>query len=182
MDGFTNFLLASITILIGVIGYLLKKTFDKIEEVAKDVSDIKPKVDIIWRDMLPKLDILWRDRAVPANSPRQLNERGQKILNESGIGEIVDELENKLLDEVGKHNAANPYDAERFVERVMADLPNNHPELIDKLKLGAYNAGENMETVLYIGAIYLRNRIFPKLGFSVESSVEDTELEPETPS
>src|SRR3989344_628998 len=175
MDSFTNFLLASITILLGALGYLLKKTFDKIEEVARDVSDIKPKVDIIWRDMLPKLDILWRDRAAPADSPRQLNERGRKILAESGIKDIVDEAEGFLLDEVKKHDVANPYDAERSVEKVMSDLSKTRPDLVDRLKLGAYRAGEHTETVLYMGAIYLRNKIFPTLGFPAPDTVASAE-------
>jgi hypothetical protein len=156
MESLNNFLLAAITVLIGAIGYLLKKTLDKVERIDEAVSDMRPKVELMWRNY-----------GAFADSPRQLNERGQKILSESGIDQIVDELEGTLLEEVKKQNISNPYDAERSVEQVMADLPKNHPELLDRLKLGAYKSGENLETTLYIGAIYLRNKIFPTLGFGI---------------
>ena len=43
-----NILLSIITILIGIVGYFVKKTLDKVEDISKDVSEMKPKVDILW--------------------------------------------------------------------------------------------------------------------------------------
>ncbi|HEY9583248.1 MAG TPA: hypothetical protein VJK09_03015 [Candidatus Paceibacterota bacterium] len=168
MESSTNFLLALITVLIGALGYLLKRMFDSVEKLID-------RVDLIYRDVSdirPKVELMWRNYGAVADSPRQLNERGQKILSESGIEEIVNEQEDFLLEEIKKQDIQNPYDAERTVERVMADLPKLRPDLLDKLKLGAYRAGEDTDTVLYIGAIYLRNKVFPALGFPTTDIVD----------
>ena len=156
MDQLFNFLLAMITVLMATTGYFLKKTFDKIGKVSDDVSDIKPKVDI-----------LWKDRLAPATSPRQLNERGQIILNESGIKEIIDKKYDKLL-ELAKTNAPtnpNPYDAEQAVFKLIEDMPERFPDIIDELKSGAFKSGEDVPAILFVGGIYFRDKIFPALGF-----------------
>ena len=51
-----------ITILLGIIGYFLKRTFDltgkmedKIDAIATDVSEMKPKVDILFSERYIKI-------------------------------------------------------------------------------------------------------------------------------
>ncbi|MEI6490578.1 MAG: hypothetical protein WCO16_02330 [bacterium] len=146
-----------ITILIAVVGYFLKKTLDKIEVIHTDVSDIKPKVDILWKDKL-----------APASSPRQLNDRGTNILNDSGIKTIVDEKKDELVILVKAKEAKNPYDAELAISSVMMELPSHCPDVTDRLKQGAFQSGVDVNTVLYVGSIYLRNLIFSELGFSLD--------------
>jgi hypothetical protein len=145
------------TILVAAIGYFLKKTFDKVETTANDVSEMKPK-----------LDILWRDKIAPSNSPRQLNERGMDILNTSGIKEVVDQKKDLLLKLVKEKNSTNPYDTEIAISAVMMDLPKHCADIVDKLKQGAFMSGVDINTVLFTGAIYLRNLIFKELGFELQ--------------
>ena len=45
---FTDFLYSIILVLLGGIGYFVKKIFDKTDSIGNDVSDIKPKVKILW--------------------------------------------------------------------------------------------------------------------------------------
>ena len=150
-------LLTIITLLTAIIGYFVKKTLDKTELIAFDVSDIKPKVDI-----------LWKDKIAPSFSPRQLNEQGNNILRASGIKEIIDTKKDDLLKLVKAKKVSNPYDAEESIGAVMLELPRYYPDIIDKIKLGAFNTGANMDTVLFAGSIYLRNLIFKDLGFSLD--------------
>ena len=153
----TNLLLTTITILVAVIGYFVKKTFDKTEIIGTDVADIKPKVDI-----------LWKDKYAPAHSPRKLNERGEKILHDSGIKEIIEEKKDKLFELVKEKDAKNAYDAEQAVLSIVEKLPEHCPDVIEKLKTGAFKTGANIDTVLLVGGLLLRDLIFPMLGFSVE--------------
>ncbi len=146
-----------LTVLIAVSGYFLKKTFDKVEIISRDVSDMKPK-----------LDILWRDKIAPAHSPRQLNAEGLGIFNASGIKDIVDQKKDFLLQLVKEKNVSNPYDAEIAISSVMFALPSHCPEIVDKLKHGAFVSGVDMGTVLLTGSIYLRNLIFKDLGFAID--------------
>ena len=150
-------MLTIITILTAIIGYFVKKTFDKVEIISDNVFDIKPKVDI-----------LWKDKIAPALLPRQLNERGENILNESGIKVLIDEKKDDLLQLIKNKNISNPYDAESSINEIMLNLLKYYPNMTDKIKNGAFSMGVDIDTVLYAGSIYLRNLIFKDLGFSIE--------------
>lgn len=157
MDILTTVLFSCIGLLIAVIGYFLKRILDQTDSIGSDVSDMKPK-----------LEILWKDKLAPSSSPRQLNERGSSILEVSGINEIVNQKKDRLFQIIKEKNPKNPYDAENVITKVMEDLPEHCPDMIDQLKQGAFKAGTDIQTVLFVGSVYLRNLIFEDLGFSLE--------------
>jgi hypothetical protein len=148
--------LGVIAILLAAIGYFIKRILDKSDKIGEDVADMRPKVDV-----------LWADKYAPAHSPRQLNNRGNDILKESGIKEIVDQKKSKLLQIIKNKDPKNPYDAEKFTTQIMSELPTYCPEVIEQLKGGAFKTGVDIKTVLFVGSIYLRDLIFPDLGFIV---------------
>jgi hypothetical protein len=51
--------------------------------------------------------------------------------------------------------------------RQLNDRGNNSPEVVEQLKGGAFKTGVDIKTVLFVGSVYLRDLIFPDLGFSV---------------
>jgi hypothetical protein len=148
--------LAIIAILLAAIGYFIKRILDKSDTIGIDVADMKPKVDV-----------LWADKYAPAHSPRQLNDRGNNILKESGIKEIVDAKKARLLQIAKDKDPKNPYDAEMFITQVMSELPTYCPEVVEQLKRGAFKTGVDIKTVLFVGSVYLRDLIFSDLGFSI---------------
>jgi len=149
-------LLIIIACLLGGIGYFIKDILDNTKVIIVDVADMKPKVDV-----------LWTDKFAPAHSPRQLNDRGKSILNDSGIKEIIDEKRVDLLTRVRVLNPANAYDAEQGVLSVVKNLETYCPDIIPRLKEGAFRVGQNPEALLLVGGIYLRDLVFPDLGFSI---------------
>jgi len=151
-------------ILLGNTREIIARIDERTNLMLEDLKDMKPKVD----DMFPKVDILWKDRIAPASSPRQLNERGQQILQKSGIKEIIDSKKEKLLEIVKKKNCKNAYDAEAVILSTVVDLPNHCPDVVEKLKTGAFNTGASISDVLLVGGIYLRDAIFSDLGFKIE--------------
>ena len=151
-------------ILLGNTREIIARIDERTIMMLEDLKDIKPKVN----DMYPKVDILWKDEFAPANSPRQLNERGNLILEKSGIKEVIDSKKEVLLKVIKEKNNTNPYDTEATILSVVADLANYCPDVIEKLKTGAFNSGASMSSVLLVGGIYLRDLIFPELGFKVE--------------
>jgi hypothetical protein len=114
-----------------------------------------------------RVNTLWKDEVAPAHSPRQLNDTGKKILNESGIKEIIIEKKTDLLAKIKAINPTNAYDAEQTTLNVVSDLPKHCPDIIPRLKDGAFKVGQGMETVLLVGGFYLRDLIFIELGFSL---------------
>lgn len=151
-------------ILLGNTRELIARIDERTEFIVRDLKDIKPKVD----DMFPKVDVLWKDRVAPSYSPRQLNERGNLILEKSGIKEIVDEKKDDLIQTVRGSNISTAYDAEETILSVMENFPTLFPDITEKLKVGAFNTGSSISDVLLVGGIYLRNLIFPELGFKID--------------
>ncbi len=133
-------------------------------QVLDDLEDVRKKFSVIES----RVNDLWEDRMAPASSPRQLNPRGSDILEKSGIKKIVGEKRNKLTEIIKKGNPKNPYDAEQLIMKVVQEIPEHCPEIIDELKNGAFKSGAEIDGVLFVGGIYLRNLIFEELGFSLK--------------
>jgi len=138
------------------------------EEIQKTIKESIGDFRDRFISMESKMEILWKDEIAPSNSPRQLNNRGRNILNESGIKEIIDEKKSELLRLVKEKNPDNPYDANVVIEDIMNDLPKHYPEILANLKDGAFNTGSDISSILFAGSIYLRNEIFSDLGFSID--------------
>ncbi len=151
-------------ILLGNTRELIARIDERTEHILKDLDEIRPKVN----DMSPKVDILWKDKVAPAHSPRRLNDYGITILNNSGIKEVIEEKRDILLNLVRKESVKNAYDAEQAILSVTNKIPEHCPDVVDRLKAGAFKTGANLDTVLLVGGVYLRDLIFPDLGFSVE--------------
>ena len=140
----------------------IKKTLE--DGVLPDLKDVRERFGRIE----DRVETLWKDKLAPANSPRQLNDKGNSILNSSGIKEIVDEKKDKLLELVRAKGAKNAYDAEIEIEEIMTGLPSHCPDIVDKLKDGAFRVGADIGGLLFVGSIYLRNQIFSELGFNLD--------------
>ncbi|TSC55375.1 MAG: hypothetical protein G01um101418_952 [Parcubacteria group bacterium Gr01-1014_18] len=131
--------------------------------VKVDLKDVRERFMIVE----DRMDQLWRERFAPSRSPRQLNEQGEKILTESGIKEWVDEHKDSLFVKIQEKKHTNPYDAEVSVLSAVRELPDLFPEKLDSLKTGAFRVGMDVDSVLFVGGIYLRNLIFKDLGFDL---------------
>ena len=138
----------------------VKKSADATQ---KEVKGIDRMVNIIKT----KMDILWSERVAPSGSPMQLNERGQKILKESGIKEIVDERFDELLNKIKEKNPSNAYQVQENSKKVVYKLKDDR-DLIPKLEMSAYEAGVDIDTILLVGAIYLRDLALPKFDWKLE--------------
>lgn len=119
-----------------------------------------------------RVEVLWQDYLAPASSPRQLNETGQRTLEESGMREIAEAHRGYFLDRVRSKNPETAYDAEAALIDAAYDLPREFPELTNRIKDGAFRSGQNIDAVLFVGAIYLRDQILSELGFSSDATEE----------
>lgn len=140
----------------------MKKTLD--EEIKPDLKDIRER----FSATAGKVDTLWKDRYAPANSPRQLNDRGKEILNNSGIKELIEQKQNDLLEKLKIQETKNPYDAEKEILNLVVGLPSLYPDTLEQLKTGAFKTGVDINTLLLVGSYHLRDLIFEQLGFKLE--------------
>lgn len=140
----------------------IKETLEK--EIKPDLKNIRERFGTIE----DRVNTLWKDKYAPATSPRKLNIEGEKILEESGIKEIIESKKDFLLEKILESKPATAYDAESCIAQVVDRLPELCPDIIEDLKNGAFRVGQSIDVVLFVGSIYLRDIIFKDLGFSIK--------------
>lgn len=165
-------IIAIFVFFISLFGLVWKGKSEIAQAIKESIGDFKDR----FISMESKMEVLWKDELAPSHSPRQLNERGNTILIQSGIKEIVDEKKTKLFELVKTQEPKSPYDAEAAIADVMKNLPEHCPDIVEKLKDGAFKTGSNIESILFVGSVYLRNEIFSDLGFSLTDLDEPKQL------
>ena len=126
-------------------------------------KDMKTQVDKI-PNLEIKFELLWENKLSNSKSPRVLNEFGLQVLASSGIAKIVEQKYRLILDKVISKKPENAYQVQEYVKATTADFI-NLPELKNELEIGAFNAGVDVYAVLFVGALYIRDRILKDLGF-----------------
>lgn len=152
----TELLLSIIAILLGAIGYFIKRILDRTEKIGDDVAEIKPKVSVLWELQFAE-----------SHSPLTLNEKGKDILSKSGIKEFVNKVLVQLVDSIKEKNPKNAYQIQEFAKEVMSNVKIN-PEILPRLQKGAFDTGVDVDTVLFVGSLYLRDLALPKFNFKLE--------------
>ncbi|NTU66728.1 MAG: hypothetical protein HGB08_02265 [Candidatus Moranbacteria bacterium] len=140
----------------------IKDSLDK--KIEPDLKDVRERFVVVE----DRVGSMWKDKLAPSSSPRKLNTRGNDVLINSGIKSIIDENRDKLLDLVKRNNRNNAYDAEIEILKTVRDLQKHCPEIVERLKDGAFKSGADIDAVLFVGGIYLRDIIFNDLGFSLD--------------
>lgn len=164
----------------GIIALIFKAgaLVNTVGEVKKTIdSDIKPDLRTIRQDLnqgantladiKSKVDILWQDRTSVTNSPRVLNAKGNDILKHSGIQAIVDSRVDQLIESTKIQKPENAYQAEMLIIDAVADFKTDS-ELVKTIQQGAFNVGSTVDEVLFVGAIYVRDKILKSIGMLPE--------------
>lgn len=107
------------------------------------------------------------DSVSESNSPRELNEDGMRILEKSGMKRFIHKHKRKLFSLIKERGVENAHDADSNTAAVMMNLLEFFPEMEEDLKEGAFKAESDIETILFVGTMYLRNLVFEKLGFDI---------------
>ena len=159
------------TILLGEsksdIKYMRKEIEIKINPAINSLNEKFNRLDKTVGIMKNKIDLIWRDELAVSNSPLQLNERGQKIFDRSGIKEIIKERLEELYKEVKEKNPRNAYWIQEYTKLAVYKLRKDE-KLLPKLEIAAYESGTDIDSILFVGAIYLRNKILPRFNCKLE--------------
>lgn len=144
----------------------IKETVDKMEPDLRDIRERFARVE-------DRVEVLWKDKYAPAGSPRRLNERGNAILTESGMDSIISARRDELLAKVREFEPKTAYDAEEIILETVAVSLKEDPATMVKIKDGAFRTGSDIDTVLFVGGMHLRDLIFGDLGFKLDDIDND---------
>ena len=139
-------------------------------------KDIKPSLSKITARIDDLYKLQASNNVTESRSPRQLNAKGEKILEESGIKAIVDENYDRILKKVNSHKPENAYRAEQCVIKAVTELGKDS-KLKEKIEAGSFNTGSQPYIVLLVGAIYVRDKIFEDIGMKPEEIDKHTPAE-----
>jgi len=161
-----------LTIIGGIIGFgwLIFKSgilYNRVGSIEGDVSEIKTDFKSLSERTIEwgvKIDALWTKPLAEANSPRELSETGKKVLKDSGIQDIIDRHYDDILAVVQNQNPPNAYQVESWVIKVVRDLKRD-PDVNSELQDCAFNAGTDVDSVLFVGALNIRDKILVALNF-----------------
>jgi hypothetical protein len=166
-----------ITAILGVLIWIARRIFDlgkivqRLDTVEKDVKSVKTEVKKTGKDLAERIDNLMLTIAqsglTESHSPRQLTSEGERILKSSGINDVVDSKFNVIVSKVRSLNPENAYRAEKATIDVVRELGKD-PTIKDAVEEGAFNSGSLVDVVLFVGAIYIRDRVLKELGFNSE--------------
>jgi hypothetical protein len=151
--------------------FKLGKVAQRLETLEKDVKAVKKDIGATGSAITKRIDdlhtMLAQRGLSEAHSPRQLNETGQKVLKSSGIGDVVDDKYDLIVKKVKEKDPKNPYQAEQAVLEVVNSFAENST-LKDAIEEGAFNSGYSVTSVLFVGGLYIRDRVLKELGFNVD--------------
>jgi hypothetical protein len=103
-------------------------------------------------------------------SPQQLNERGEQLLNNSGIKKAIDQNLKMLLEKLERKKPQNLLDVEKYALYILRDEEDE--SVTNTLKNYLYNnPNETFNTVLFVGSVYFRNLYLQKHPEMLKSSI-----------
>lgn len=108
------------------------------------------------------------DSSFAGASPMRLLERGEKILNDSGLKKYLDDNKKSLIASCDdKGSMTNPYDIQTSAFKFMESYDFGN-EMEDSIKKTAFDYGTNLSTVRRIAGIYFRDFCLEAHGFKPE--------------
>jgi hypothetical protein len=141
------------------------------ETIKPALEQLEQKIDNLGNDLSGKIESIRianaSDKVTESHSPRQLNDYGKRVLEQSGVKDIVEAQFDALVKKVRSQKPQNAYQGEQLILNAVEALRAN-PELKNKIEDGAYQSGDTVDTVLLVGGVYIRDRILEKLDLKPE--------------
>ncbi len=138
----------------------INSTLESFKPAIGDVTRIK----VSFGQMNVKVEELWRERLSKSKSPIVLNETGRKVLETSKIGDSIMKYYQDILARVKAQSPENPFQAQESLIKIVASYKEIE-ECKPMLETAAFNSGFDVNSVLYVAALAIRDKIIEDLGF-----------------
>jgi len=153
-------------LLLGETKEIILKSAVKIDEMEKDIGEIKPDLKDI-RERFAGLEGKLSG-SLGSASPIHLKPKGTTILEKSGLKKYIDDNKTDLLSKCqSKEQMITPYDIQTATFKFFDEMQ-FEKEFEDKLKTTAYEEGVSLDVVRRVGGIYFRDICLHTLGHKPE--------------
>jgi hypothetical protein len=159
------FIPLGVSILTGLVSFAVYKI--KVDRLETEVKEIKIEIKEI-RDKTIACETSLKERGPlkKSKSPVSLTERGEKVINDSGGKSFVDANYTELKNKVEEKDPKTSYDIQEVSHKILMDLKSD--VRINPIKEYAFNEGLELNDVLDIMGIHLRDLILKEKGIAVE--------------
>ncbi len=140
------------------------KIVTNIEHMGKNIEGIQEAIKPL-PVIEDRVSELWRLRATEPGSPIKLNDFGQKVLRESNIGAFTEKNYPRILEKVKNRNPLNAYQAQEILIQEVSGLKGLESYTND-LENAAFNSGTDVDMVLLVAAVDVRDKVLKDLGFN----------------
>jgi len=163
-----------VTLLIMLFGgwALVAKYQQKIDDAKEDIKELKKDVHGVQMkltEVSTKLEERTGNseaKVLTRNSPLALNDYGEKILKDSGGDSFVITNLDDLVSKVKAMNPKSAYDVQENSREVVRSISNEQRFI--PIKDYAYKEGIDLNLLIVVMGVYLRDLALPKLGFKPE--------------
>lgn len=137
----------------------------KFQCVEKDLPLLKEQLEAIRKLLFQLVTHLKGQVNIPESfvqsfSPNSLTDAGIKMMEESGLKNIIDTHKDSFIKEVESKKPPTNYDIEQLCCDIL--LSHKDDELFKPTKEYAFNHGIDLILMLYAAAIYLRDLVLSK--------------------
>jgi hypothetical protein len=172
-SGFISAMMTVLTLMFTLGRYKHKiDNLDKMVEKWIDKTDVKISS---FSERLAKLEAgIERDRVhnkyIKADSPLNLTDKGKVVLLDSKGKDYIDFYKNELMSDIKRANPKTAYDIQELSKKVIQEKASNDSFI--PIKDYAYKEGENLESIIEVMGIYLRDIVLKEWGFEI-SDIKD---------
>lgn len=165
---------AVVVVLGGIISFIVRSIFNlaafsgRVSAVEKSVKEVKDELRESTKQLTGRIDNLInltiQKNLSESNSPRQLNTEGKKVLKNSKIDAVVNDNFSAIVKTVSLQKPQNAYQAEQAILEAVEHLADD-PTIRNTVEIGAFQSGYPVAGVLFVGGLFVRDKVLKELGF-----------------
>jgi uncharacterized protein YihD (DUF1040 family) len=139
---------------------------NKVDRMERDFEKLADKKETLRTDVDKLLEFKTQaqkfiDRSIYKDqSPLSLTDFGEKLVNESGLGDVFDDVKDDLVEMLEEMEPSSQYDAQEKARALMDNLAGYEP--FKRVEKYAFDHGKDLNQILRAGAIMLRDYYFKK--------------------
>lgn len=142
----------------------MDKRVTRLETIFERFQETLTQLQITMGQMQMKLEVMWQHHLSKSNSPKVLNEAGLKALEASKIGNFVNDQYAQILSEVRNLEPKNAYQGQEVLINVVNRFK-HEAYCVDMLQEAAFASGYDIDSLLFVAALSIRDRVIADLGF-----------------
>jgi len=139
---------------------------NKVDRMERDLEKMADRKETLRTDVDKLLEFKiqaqkFMDRNIYKDqSPLSLTEFGQKLVNESGLHDIFEDVKDDLVEKLEEMDPMSQYDVQEKARALMDSLDGYEP--FKRVEKYAFDHGKDLNQILRAGAILLRDYYFEK--------------------